>query len=242
MKRLPGGQRKIAAPPGFYGCVTCGQIKPVSEFHRSTKGPDGHSSHCKPCKVAKGRAHRERLAGVIRPHDPDRFWKKVWKTDSCWLWTANLDRDGYGNVEWKGKWARAHRVAWELAYNEPPADDKNIDHLCKNRSCVNVAHMRLVDKTTSTLENTDNYCAVNKRKTHCLHEHPLSGENLATRAYKSKRRGKVFTGVQRICLTCYPQYWYCAVIPRSGPPPRGYYAEHRRKRAELRVNGEGVIK
>lgn len=73
----------------------------------------------------------------------ERFWSKVDKTDECWLWTATITRDGYGQFWVSGKMVRAHRFSWELV-NGPIPEGTQVDHRCHVRRCVNPAHLRLV--------------------------------------------------------------------------------------------------
>jgi hypothetical protein len=78
-------------------------------------------------------------------HDPvRRFWRKVNKTETCWLWTAGKAYWGYG---WFGVAHRtpvlAHRYSWELA-NGPVPEGLELDHLCRVTACVNPAHLEPV--------------------------------------------------------------------------------------------------
>lgn len=73
----------------------------------------------------------------------DRFWAKVKKTDCCWVWVGSLNPDGYGNFGVGGTTRRAHAVAWEIKHGSIEKG-LQIDHLCRNRSCVNTAHLELV--------------------------------------------------------------------------------------------------
>ena len=104
-----------------------------------------------------------------------RFWAKVQKTEDCWLWTAALDQ-GYGRFSVApGRAARAPRVAYELLVGSIPAD-RQLDHLCRNRACVNPAHLELVTSRTNTLRGLGR-TARNARRTHCPKGHPYSPEN-----------------------------------------------------------------
>ena len=77
----------------------------------------------------------------------ERFWPKVQKTESCWIWTAHIGTRGYGTIEGRrdGKWMPllAHRIAYELCVGLIP-EGMQIDHLCRNRACVNPAHLEAV--------------------------------------------------------------------------------------------------
>lgn len=97
-------------------------------------------------------AHRDEINArrrAMRPHGPtpvDRFWARVLKTDTCWLWqgaTAGRWNLRYGQTRWAGRVAMAHRVAYELLVGAIP-DGLQIDHLCRNPLCVNPAHLEPV--------------------------------------------------------------------------------------------------
>lgn len=74
----------------------------------------------------------------IRTSD-ERFWVKVDPTGFCWEWAAYRDADGYG----KFGGHLAHRVAYELLVGQIP-DGMRLDHLCRNRGCVNPDHLEAV--------------------------------------------------------------------------------------------------
>lgn len=79
----------------------------------------------------------------MRARDPEeRFWEKVDKSGSCWIWTDSL-HDGYGGLGVFGRVVRAHRFSFELHYGPIPPG-MQVDHLCRKRSCVNPTHLRLV--------------------------------------------------------------------------------------------------
>lgn len=74
----------------------------------------------------------------------ERFWENVEKTDTCWLWTGNKQKDrGYGKI-WtsKTKCEGAHRLSLRLHGKDLP-DNCVVLHTCDNPSCVNPDHLQI---------------------------------------------------------------------------------------------------
>ena len=114
----------------------------------------------------------------------DRF-KEKFKIDSvtgCWNWTASLNHGGYGMIggsppEYKDyRPILAHRVAYKLLIGPIPKDCE-IDHLCRNRKCVNPQHLEAVSHKVNCLRG-NSPPAIRSRQTHCAKGHPLVGLNL----------------------------------------------------------------
>lgn len=84
-----------------------------------------------------------------------RFWQKVKKTASCWLWTGAKLKTGYGSIRIKNRSTRAHRVAYQISFGEIP-ERGLILHSCDNKLCVNPSHLRIgnhVDNTIDAIES-----------------------------------------------------------------------------------------
>lgn len=102
-----------------------------------------------------------------------RFTSKVTvEPNGCWRWTASTKGPtGYGQFSLNGRPRLAHRVAYEM-FIGPIPDGLQIDHLCRNRWCVNPAHLEPV----TNQENGRRGRAV---RTHCPHGHPYDAINTA---------------------------------------------------------------
>lgn len=71
----------------------------------------------------------------------DRFWSKVDKTDSCWIWTGTIDPDGYGRFALTHrKSVGAHRLSWEISNGRIPKGLGAL-HNCDVRNCVRPDHI-----------------------------------------------------------------------------------------------------
>ncbi len=109
-----------------------------------------------------------------RPTDPvTRFWPRVSAgADGCWQWTGHLTQSGYGSIYFNRKATPVHRFAYELLVGKIP-DGLVIDHLCRNRGCVNPAHLEPVTERVNILRGVS-FSAENAAKTHCAHGHSLA--------------------------------------------------------------------
>lgn len=85
--------------------------------------------------------------------------------NGCWDWQGYCMPSGYGQCYTHRKHKYVHRVMWEIRNGEIPAG-LTIDHLCRNRSCGNPAHMEVVPQGVNTLRGDCN-AGRNSRKTHC---------------------------------------------------------------------------
>lgn len=128
--------------------------------------------------------HRwSRLCGDRRCVNPDhftavavdadsRFWAKVNKTDTCWLWTGSIDASGYGRFRCDGRWIGAHRYL----RGDAPAG-MQWDHLCRVRHCVRPDHLEPVTPRENTQRG-----ARGRLRTHCINRHRWIPENQVRRS------------------------------------------------------------
>lgn len=78
------------------------------------------------------------------PADVERFWSKVARTDGgCWEWQAATSR-GYGRFYMQGRLRLAHRVSWRMRHFSDAPAGMILDHVCRNRACVNPDHLQVV--------------------------------------------------------------------------------------------------
>lgn len=125
-----------------------------------------------------------------------RFFDKVAVIPfhECWEWIGAKIK-GYGSLSGSGRPRRtliAHQVSLQLHGFDIPKG-MHVDHKCRNRSCVNPQHLRIVTPRINAIENSDCPSAINAKKTHCIHGHELSIDNLV--GGSSKYYG-------RQCKTC----------------------------------------
>lgn len=107
----------------------------------------------------------------------DRFWSKVQKTETCWLWKGAVNNKGYGQFRLE-KTVLAHRVAYELVKGPIPYG-MELDHLadlCASTLCVNPDHLEPVTHVENCRRGKAG--SHNKVKTHCPVGHLYEGRNL----------------------------------------------------------------
>jgi hypothetical protein len=117
----------------------------------------------------------------IKEELPRRFWDKVNKTDSCWLWTGKID-DGYGRFSFKGITYLVHRLVVAV-FKEEVFPNLVVDHICGTRNCCNPDHLRQITISENTKSRR-----MNIDQTICVNGHPLFGEESKTHISERRTR------------------------------------------------------
>ena len=86
----------------------------------------------------------------------DRLLGRVTPSGECMVSLYSTGSHGYSQIGWtedgKTCMSLGHRVAWEAEHGPIP-EGMTIDHICRNRRCVNVAHLRLLSNVENARMN-----------------------------------------------------------------------------------------
>jgi hypothetical protein len=105
----------------------------------------------------------------------ERFWAKVQKTATCWIWLA-AKVNGYGRFDGK----LAYKWIWEQFHGKVP-EGLELDHTCRNPACVRPEHLEPVTHQENVLRGRAAETSHNAKKTHCHAGHPFDEANTYVR-------------------------------------------------------------
>ena len=105
-----------------------------------------------------------------------RMMGHVVVVESCWEWVGGTSSTGYGRVYDGNRMAQAHRVMYEIRVGPIP-DGMEIDHLCRNRRCINPDHMEPVTHRENSARGLSP-SAVSRRTGLCVRGHAMTPDNI----------------------------------------------------------------
>ena len=153
-------RRANAAPCSITGCKkpsrTRGMCKPHWRQWHKENGQRCTLDNCDKPHEAKGFCQLHYIRWK-KTGDPLNGWtprfenpaealaqRSEWQAD-CLVWTGYINDWGYGVIRVEDKAVSTHRYAWQLA-NGPIPEGMELDHICHNPACCNVAHLRIASR------------------------------------------------------------------------------------------------
>lgn len=131
----------------------------------------------------------------IQPTDPTTRRRRIFinarieyePNTGCHIWTGDRTRYGHGVIRYKGRRCAAHRVLYEMEVG--PITERTLDHLCRQKACVNVKHLEPVTlRENIKREGLQGWAQENEQKTHCPRGHEYD---------------MIFSSGSRWCRTCH---------------------------------------
>lgn len=120
----------------------------------------------------------------------EKLLARVDVSGDCWLWKGPTCKGGYGKTTLNYKTRSTHRVLYEMLVGPIPKG-LHLDHLCRNRLCVNPKHLEPVTARENTRRSTNPITKLMNRNC-CAHGHLYTKENTKIRK----------TNGARVCLIC----------------------------------------
>lgn len=114
----------------------------------------------------------------------DRLARRTEERGECLVWTGELNRGGYPVTTYQGKKRYVYRLTWERAHGPIP-EGAQVDHVCHNRACVKVDHLRLASNGENSRNRSGPHLAGTATGVRNVH---VAGKKYAVRI---KKRGKL---------------------------------------------------
>ena len=137
--------------------------------------------------------YRHKPDSLLNEKQIQKFIKRI-KMDllsDCWNWVGYLSKDGYARISINGIQSYGHRLSYQYWKGNIP-NGLQLDHLCRNRKCVNPNHLECVT-TQENIRRGFSIATINSLKTHCKRGHEYTVKNTW---YRKDRTG-------RFCKKCW---------------------------------------
>ncbi len=132
----------VVREPRVITCPTCGDTfepRSTQRYCRATCKPKRvwpDAGNTEPPPLARQGSYVERLLARYEV-----------QSNGCWQWTGTYAGTGYGQIGRQGRTIGAHRAMWEHALHRPVPEGLDLDHLCRNKGCVNPDHLEPVTRS-----------------------------------------------------------------------------------------------
>lgn len=156
------------------------------------------SPHPEPTDGRVDALHPRKEIASLTGNDARRLLSRIKFPDGCWEWQGSKDVGGYAKFSQGEQSVFAMRAMFEFLI-EPIPIGHVIDHICRNRACVNPYHVEPVTQRENIVRG-ESFVGYNARKTHCKFGHAFTKENTRLRW---RRMYKEKFGWARECKTCY---------------------------------------
>lgn len=139
-------------------CIRCGTVRHLLHPHLA-------GDMCRPCAARMGSLAAQ--ANHLAVSFEDKIERQAARQGDCLVWTGHRYPNGYACIPWRGKQVLGHRLSYEQQVGPIP-EGLVLDHLCRNKACINPAHLEPV----TSGENTRR-----AMRTHCVNGHEFTPEN-----------------------------------------------------------------
>ena len=153
----------------------------------------------------------------------ERFFQKVNKTDSCWLWIGAKNNKGYGSFRFNNKNMSAHRFSYQNFKGEIP-EGLYVCHDCDIPACVNPEHLTLGTPkyNNKDMVSKNRQGQSSRPQTHCARGHEFAVVGVKIQIKKGK--------VNRSCRECAKMRDKSRLTdPAEREKRRNYQREYQRK-------------